>query len=1429
MIKKLYFFTFILTCFSLFSQHKPVQNKSAYKPEDLKGFDPKAAWNKAQQRSQKPFEQKEYFNSLQRQYAEAHKNKSGAPVIQSKLPYNYSYDANANRTIINLSPYSSYCPNADFSSMNFSNWTGGTYNNSAGLNWNTFTPAWTPGIVSFGLNTPAQPQSGFGINPTVRHTILTIPPTVNNPPANCIGWDSITINYPSHISDIPFVPPTGGGVTCRLGNANPNYETEELSYVMNVTNQNSQFTYAYAVVLYDGGHAAGEQPFFKVTMTDQSGNPIAGCGQYQVDATLVSTDPTFHRASYYDTFSSAWVDGYTAPGVTDPSWYYDIYYKNWTMVGVDLTAYIGQNVTITFQTADCIYGGHWGYAYIDASCSPAVAVVNMCQNVNTQQVIGPTGYVSYQWYGPNSSTNAIPAPQGTQDTLTVTNGNLGDVYYVTAVSANGCTATMQAILQYSQIGVLFTNSTPSCPGGNSGTAAVTASGSPTGNYTYNWVNSAGQNVGSTQQVTGLSPGTYTVHIASTTPSCGSHDTIVTVGIAPAFVQTQTANFCGNATYLHVPAGSTNIQWYGPGGVAIPAPQGTKDTLLATGTANNQIYVATYINGGCVDSLLITLTQIPGGTLSHTNVTDICVGATNGQATVNLSTTASPPYSYSITGPGFSNSFPSISNTSIPLTGLAYGSYSVSAFDGTCFYSDNFMIDTIPVPVSVIVSPLALCGGPNNNSVMTFSFNSAPPTQCQPTTIPCNNPISYTCGPSNSVTPGSTQYPTPYGNWYTKMRAQYIYTASELNAAGIMAGNLSSIAFNITNLNGTISSYPDFNISIGCSGQSTFTSLSDQTSLITGLTNVFSSPSVNINMGLNTYNFSQPYAWDGVSNLIVDVCFEVPGTFSYTTNAQVSCTSTGNYSSLTLTSDTDPTCNINPTAFYGAYSLQMRPAAIFGWCSATATASMYNFNLNPNISIIPAGSGISTPTTSLQPTSTTHYTLTTTSVYGNCAKKDTFTIFVNPPFNIHMPNPDTLLCSSNPVQNLNPTFIDNTTGNTIQESATWSIHNNAPGITNINGFGLATFNPQIADTGKQYLVITAGGLCQVKDSVLFRVFPFKSSKFTILDSLFCLNDPGVQAQVTSPSGVWSGLGISSSGFFSPQVSGVTNPFTLIQYITNRGTPCADTSTAKMTVVTTPTVNFTSDTTEGCSPVTTIWFSSNVTPLPANGTFKWYFGDGKTALTQNASHTYTLQGTYSPKLTYIDVNGCKDSLTQTNYIIVHPKPNASFYANPPTTDILAPHVDFINTTTPSNCTWAWNVAGVDTSKLKNTSQNFDVEGTYTVILYATSQYNCKDSSVLNLYIDGAYALYAPTSFTPNNDGLNDVFKPVGFGLAENNRGYKMEIFNRWGQRLFETGDVNTGWNGTSNGIALGEDVYVYSISYSDYKNQPHSLKGQVTLLK
>ena len=92
-----------------------------------------------------------------------------------------------------------------------------------------------------------------------------------------------------------------------------------------------------------------------------------------------------------------------------------------------------------------------------------------------------------------------------------------------------------------------------------------------------------------------------------------------------------------------------------------------------------------------------------------------------------------------------------------------------------------------------------------------------------------------------------------------------------------------------------------------------------------------------------------------------------------------------------------------------------------------------------------------------------------------------------------------------------------------------------------------------------------------------------------------------------------------------------------------------------------------------------------------------------------------------------------------------------------------------------------------------------------------------------------LFMPNAFTPNSDGKNDIFIPVGFLLGPLN--YQFSIFNRWGERIFFTNDINIGWNGRkqNSGSFAPNGVYTYLIEFNDARGNSKLLKGYATLIK
>jgi gliding motility-associated-like protein len=108
-------------------------------------------------------------------------------------------------------------------------------------------------------------------------------------------------------------------------------------------------------------------------------------------------------------------------------------------------------------------------------------------------------------------------------------------------------------------------------------------------------------------------------------------------------------------------------------------------------------------------------------------------------------------------------------------------------------------------------------------------------------------------------------------------------------------------------------------------------------------------------------------------------------------------------------------------------------------------------------------------------------------------------------------------------------------------------------------------------------------------------------------------------------------------------------------------------------------------------------------------------------------------------------------------------------------------------------------------------------------------CTDTITKVLDVEPLLTYFLPNAFTPNFDGLNDEFKGKGnlFGMSD----FTMTIWNRWGERVFETRDPNEGWNGRidNTGSMAIDGVYVYQVTFTGPRNKPYSFKGFATLIK
>jgi len=261
---------------------------------------------------------------------------------------------------------------------------------------------------------------------------------------------------------------------------------------------------------------------------------------------------------------------------------------------------------------------------------------------------------------------------------------------------------------------------------------------------------------------------------------------------------------------------------------------------------------------------------------------------------------------------------------------------------------------------------------------------------------------------------------------------------------------------------------------------------------------------------------------------------------------------------------------------------------------------------------------------------------------------------------------------------------------------------------------------------------------------------------------------------------------------------------------------------------PVINF-DPVVPGCSPLS---FTLNGTSDGANDIFYWQeFG-----LTGNPQYV-TMSDTGKHNVTLVVTNPntqCTSTLTKANHIQVYPTPDASFYADPQVASILNPDIKFYNTSTGA-VSYYWNFGDPaangpnNTSFVVNPTHSYGYIGKYDVHLVATSNRGCKDTAKVTVEITPDFALYIPNTFTPDGNGLNDVFQPLGVGIDEDN--YRMDIFDRWGENIFTSNNFRKGWDGYAKGSSTisQQDVYVYKIQVYDLQGNKHPFVGHVTLLK
>jgi gliding motility-associated-like protein len=251
--------------------------------------------------------------------------------------------------------------------------------------------------------------------------------------------------------------------------------------------------------------------------------------------------------------------------------------------------------------------------------------------------------------------------------------------------------------------------------------------------------------------------------------------------------------------------------------------------------------------------------------------------------------------------------------------------------------------------------------------------------------------------------------------------------------------------------------------------------------------------------------------------------------------------------------------------------------------------------------------------------------------------------------------------------------------------------------------------------------------------------------------------------------------------------------------------------------------------GCSPLN-VTFTNNSSGPYTNSL--WNFGNATSATTQNGITTFTQPGCYDISLIVSNAAGCADTMVTDSLVCVVSGPDASFSASTQGIDYYTGQLVLLNTSDGDITDYLWTFGdGSPNSTLENPIHYYPDQqaASYEVTLTIVDTNGCVDTASYEFSLVELLNVYVPNTLTINGDNINDVFLPI-FSNVDIMKSYQMEIYNRWGQLVWETDIVSEGWNGRykdNKDVQLG--VYTWKIRYTDNKGETRVLVGHVTTLR
>lgn len=326
------------------------------------------------------------------------------------------------------------------------------------------------------------------------------------------------------------------------------------------------------------------------------------------------------------------------------------------------------------------------------------------------------------------------------------------------------------------------------------------------------------------------------------------------------------------------------------------------------------------------------------------------------------------------------------------------------------------------------------------------------------------------------------------------------------------------------------------------------------------------------------------------------------------------------------------------------------------------------------------------------------------------------------------------------------------------------------------------------------------------------------------------DGAIESRVDNPS-------------YTPGSGDVSNGNVSIRVMSEQNSVCPEVMETKLVAVyPLPEPVISATPLEGCEPLEVLIQSSG--QVPANSRYVWNFGEGPDQngidLNANLSHTYQNYGSYTIRLKVTtspnDGNCSVDAAPVT--IEVYPGPNALPDAEKWMTSVNFPGVQFFDrSTVPGNAyltKWEWQFGDPNngTSAQRDPYYEFPILNEndsvfYRVWLRVETNNGCWDTAGRNILIIPELSIFIPNAFTPNGQDaqINEKFIVV----AGNYKSIKIQVFDRWGEEVYQSDDAKEGWDGTFRGEPVPQDVYVYLVEVVSIHEKVYRYSGTLTLLR